>query len=59
MGLVIRPFSRQAYAQCHADMKTFTQQRGPDTPDELWLCQHDPVFTLGLAGRREHLLAPG
>ena len=37
-------------------MQTFTAQRGPDTPDELWLLQHTPVFTLGLAGKREHIL---
>ena len=40
-------------------MRQFTAQRGPDTADELWLCEHPPVFTLGLAGKREHLLAPG
>jgi lipoyl(octanoyl) transferase len=38
-------------------MRAFTAGRGPDTPDELWLLQHPPVFTLGQAGRREHLLA--
>lgn len=37
-------------------MQEFTAQRGPDTPDELWLLQHPPVFTLGLAGKREHIL---
>ena len=37
-------------------MQMFTAQRGPDTPDELWLLQHPPVFTLGLAGKREHIL---
>ena len=40
-------------------MSEFTSARDEDTPDELWLLQHDPVFTLGQAGRREHLLAPG
>ena len=30
--------------------------RAPDTPDEIWLTEHPPVYTLGLAGRREHLL---
>ncbi len=38
-------------------MRAFTQQRTPDTEDELWLVEHPPVFTLGQAGRREHLLA--
>lgn len=38
-------------------MQAFTAQRGADTPDELWLLQHPPVFTLGLAGKREHILS--
>ena len=37
-------------------MQQFTAQRLQDTPDEVWLCQHPPVFTLGLAGKSEHLL---
>lgn len=37
-------------------MQIFTAGRGPDTPDELWLLEHPPVFTLGLAGKREHIL---
>ena len=37
-------------------MRAFTARRGPETPDEIWLLEHPPVFTLGLAGRREHLL---
>ena len=40
-------------------MQAFTQARGPGTADEIWLVEHPPVFTLGLAGRREHVLAPG
>lgn len=36
-------------------MQRFTAERGDDTVDELWLVEHDPVFTLGLAGRREYL----
>lgn len=40
-------------------MQAFTDARGPDTPDELWLVEHDPVFTLGQAGKREHVLAAG
>ncbi len=37
-------------------MKQFTAQRSPDTPDEIWLLQHPPVYTQGQAGRPEHLL---
>jgi len=40
-------------------MQAFTESRGPQAPDELWLLEHPPVFTLGLAGRSEHVLAPG
>ncbi|HET9669447.1 MAG TPA: lipoyl(octanoyl) transferase LipB [Casimicrobiaceae bacterium] len=37
-------------------MQAFTHGRGVETPDEIWLTGHAPVYTLGLAGRREHLL---
>lgn len=40
-------------------MRVFTDSRDGDSPDELWLLQHPPVFTQGQAGRSEHLLAPG
>jgi len=40
-------------------MQRFTEERGADTPDELWLVEHPPVFTVGLNGKPEHLLAPG
>tara|TARA_R110001599_G_scaffold64147_20_gene180374 strand:- start:19595 stop:20245 length:651 start_codon:yes stop_codon:yes gene_type:complete len=40
-------------------MKTFTDNRDADTPDELWLLQHPRVFTQGQAGKAEHVLAPG
>jgi len=40
-------------------MRSFTDQRGVDTADELWLLQHPRVFTQGQAGRAEHVLAPG
>ncbi len=40
-------------------MQRFTDQRTAQTADELWFLEHPPVFTLGMAGRREHLLAPG
>lgn len=37
-------------------MQAFTARRGQNTADELWLLEHPPVYTLGQAGRREHLL---
>src|SRR5690606_22150677 len=40
-------------------MTEFTNQRAPETPDELWLLEHPPVFTQGQAGKPEHLLLPG
>jgi lipoyl(octanoyl) transferase len=39
-------------------MQAFTAERNAETPDELWLLQHPPVYTLGLAGKAEHLLTP-
>ncbi len=56
---VVRDLGRQAYEPVWRAMQRFTDARGEDTPDELWLVEHDPVFTLGQAGRREHVLAPG
>lgn len=47
------------YLPTYEAMQAFTATRGPDTPDELWMCEHPPVFTQGLAGRADHLLAPG
>jgi lipoyl(octanoyl) transferase len=40
-------------------MEEFTLDRGPATPDEIWFLEHPPVFTLGMAGKMEHVLAPG
>ena len=47
------------YAEVLEAMQAFTAQRGPDTPDELWLVQHPAVFTLGVAGAAEHVLDAG
>lgn len=57
--LLVRHFGRQPYHPIWRAMSEFTDRRKPETADELWLLEHDPVFTLGQAGRREHLLAPG
>nr|WP_246149954.1 lipoyl(octanoyl) transferase LipB [Arenimonas fontis] len=56
---IVRELGRQAYEPVWRAMQRFTDARGPDTPDELWLVEHEPVFTLGQAGKAEHVLAPG
>ncbi|MBS0569800.1 MAG: lipoyl(octanoyl) transferase LipB [Proteobacteria bacterium] len=57
--LVRRLPGRSPYAPVWRAMQAFTDARGPATPDELWLVEHEPVFTLGQAGKREHVLDPG
>jgi len=47
------------YACTVAAMQDFTTTRTPQTPDALWLCEHSPTFTQGLAGKAEHVLQPG
>ena len=47
------------YAPTFEAMKQFNDQRTPNTEDELWLVEHPPVFTQGLAGKPEHLLFSG
>jgi lipoyl(octanoyl) transferase len=56
---VIRRLGRVDYEPTWRKMQAITEARGADQPDELWFLEHPPVFTLGLNGRREHLLAPG
>jgi lipoyl(octanoyl) transferase len=51
-----RTLGRTECATTWRAMQAFTAARREDTPDEIWLTEHDPVYTLGLAGRREHLL---
>ena len=55
----MRDLGRRAYEPVWHAMQAFTDARDEATPDELWLVEHDPVFTLGQAGRPEHVLAPG
>ena len=54
-GFVIRALGRTDYEACWRAMRAFTDAREADTADEIWLTEHPPVYTLGLAGRREHL----
>ncbi|MCB1998817.1 MAG: lipoyl(octanoyl) transferase, partial [Rhodoferax sp.] len=55
----VQILGRRPYDGIEAAMRDFTAQRGPDTEDQLWLVEHDPVFTQGLAGRPEHVLGAG
>ena len=55
----IRPFTAADYLPTLEAMRAFTNAREPDTVDEIWLVEHPPVFTQGLAGRAEHVLTPG
>ena len=59
LPLKIRRLGRLPYEPVWRAMSAFTDNRVADTPDELWLLEHDPVFTLGQAGKLEHVLAPG
>jgi len=57
--LTIRYLGRCDYLQTWQRMQAFTDQRDVNTPDELWLLEHEPVFTQGLAGKAEHVLDAG
>lgn len=59
LPLNVRRLGRQPYLATWHAMSAFTDHRNADTPDEFWLLEHDPVFTLGQAGKMEHVLAPG
>ena len=54
-----RLLGRVKYLPTWRAMQEFTQSRDESTPDEIWLVEHPPVFTLGLAGKREHVLNAG
>ena len=56
--IVIRDLGRADYEEVFAFMREFTDARTTDTPDELWIVEHPPVFTLGLGADRSHVLAP-
>ncbi len=57
--MLVKQLGLVPYEDTAAAMQAFTADRAPDTPDELWLCQHPPVFTLGQAGLDSHVLNPG
>lgn len=55
-AIVVRHLRRTDYRATWEAMQRFTDTRTDATPDEIWLTEHPPVYTLGLAGRRDHLL---
>jgi len=57
--LLVRRLGLREYAPTWRAMQAFTDARGPETADELWLVEHPPVYTLGQAARPEHVLDPG
>jgi lipoyl(octanoyl) transferase len=57
--MLVKNLGLADYQHTVAAMQAFTAARGVDTPDELWLCQHPPTFTQGLAGKAEHVLVAG
>ena len=59
LPLKVRRLGRQPYEPVWRAMSAFTDNRVADTVDELWVLEHDPVFTLGQAGKMEHVLIPG
>ena len=59
MTLTLRHLGHVPYSPTLEAMQAFTAERTADTPDEIWVCEHPPVFTQGLAGQADHVLMPG
>ena len=59
MEISLQRLGRVDYLPTASAMQEFTAARTCETPDQLWLCEHPPVFTQGLAGKAAHLLLPG
>jgi lipoyl(octanoyl) transferase len=63
MEMVVSNLGRVDYQPTYAAMQEFTSQRGlqplQDVRDQLWICEHSPVYTQGLAGKAEHIFMPG
>ena len=55
----LKVLGRVEYLPTYQAMAAFTETRGADTPDQLWICEHPPVFTQGLAGKADHVLDAG
>ncbi|MBL1263115.1 lipoyl(octanoyl) transferase LipB [Candidatus Methylomicrobium oryzae] len=59
MSITIRQLGLQDYETVWQAMQRFTLDRTPETDDQIWIVEHKPVYTLGLNGKREHLLNTG
>jgi len=59
VSLIVRHLGQRPYLPTWRAMQDFTNQRTPDTPSELWVVEHPPVYTQGQAGKAEHILKPG
>ena len=57
--LMVRQLGRKDYEPVWRAMKEFTNNRNSQTTDELWVVEHNPIFTQGQAGKPEHILFPG
>ena len=57
--MLVKQLGHVLYTDTYQAMQDFTAMRTPETGDELWLCEHTPVFTQGLAGLANHVLNPG
>ncbi|MGZ8259405.1 MAG: lipoyl(octanoyl) transferase LipB [Caldimonas sp.] len=57
--MIVKVLGQVAYDLAQDAMRAFTAARDDRTADELWLCEHPPVFTQGVAGRSEHVVDPG
>ncbi|OPX55952.1 octanoyltransferase [Oceanospirillum multiglobuliferum] len=59
LPLQVRHLGQVSYESTWQAMQQYTNERGPNDPDQIWLLQHPSVFTQGQAGKAEHLIAPG
>jgi lipoyl(octanoyl) transferase len=58
MTILVKNLGLVEYATTYEAMRVFTQERNSQTPDEIWVLEHPPVFTLGLAGDASNLHSP-
>lgn len=56
--ILTREFPNASFEELAQKMREFTDARNENTPDELWIVEHTPVYTLGQAGKKEHILNP-